>query len=306
MSDNWQFWRDSLAGNAPDAHPDHPQAGFYRMASRSEYGGRKTFTPVAYYYTEDSLNGSAFWCRIGDKDIPGDSTLALETWPRVCNRPVTEEAYRRVAQDGGAWPDEHEAVPMQGHNKPPLDDSFEGLLERVNDLSIEAERRLKGPPIADQAEADRIANLADRLAELWNKAEDQRKAGRKPHEDALKAIQARWLPLLTAAEVYKKLKYVLLTPFFLAQQRLAKQAQEEAAAAGEPIPAPKRQRAGTRGRAMSLKSTKRAEIVDYEVALQAVKDNDDVRAAVQAIANRAARAGVPIPGTKIVEEETVV
>jgi hypothetical protein len=45
-------------------------------------------------------------------------------------------------------------------------------------------------------------------------------------------IQQKWSPLLLAAEVFKQLKYQLLTPWQLAQEKAQKEKAE--AAAGDP------------------------------------------------------------------------
>lgn len=296
----WQYWHDRLHGKPVQMSPSHPQAGFYREPRKEHYGARRTFRPVAYWPDGDGV----LHCRIGDEDVTPQR--ALELWTRVGQHPVTEEAYREVAQRGGLWPDEHELVAM-GDNLPPDDDSWEGLRDAIEPLSREAEGRLKGPPIADQDEADRISNLADRLAELWKKAEEQRKADRKPHDEALKAIQGKWSPLQAAAEVYKNLKFKLITPWLQRQTEAQQQEAEAAAAAGEPAAADaRRPRAGTRGRATTLKHTKRARIDDYAVCLKFFEDSEDVRGTVQMLANRAVRAGAKVPGVTVIEESKAV
>jgi hypothetical protein len=296
----WQYWHDRLNGKPVQMSPSHPQAGFYREPRKEHYGARRTFRPVAYWPNE---NGQLH-CRIGDDDVTPQR--ALELWTRVGQHPVSEQAYREVAQNGGLWPDEHELVAM-GDNQPPDDESFEGLRDAIEPLAREAEERLKGGPIQDQDEANRIANLADRLAELWKKAEEQRKADRKPHDEELKRIQARWSPLQTAAEVYKNLKYRLTTPWLQRQTEAQQQEAEAAAARGEPAAADApRPRAGTRGRAQTLKSTKKARIDDYAVCLKFFEDSEDVRGTVQMLANRAVRAGAKVPGVTVIEDARAV
>jgi hypothetical protein len=299
-NDPWQWWLMRLAGEPMQMNESNPHAGFYRWRQRERYLGKHAFTPVAYWPGENGeLN-----CRVGDSNVTPQR--GRDIWIYVGNNPVTEEAYRAVAERGERWEDEHEAVPM-GHNQPPEDNSFEGLRDAVANLAREAELRIEGPPVADQSEADRLANLADRLAELHNKISDAKAAERQPHDRALKAIQTKWAPLLAAAETYKNIKYKLLTPWFRKQEQEAKQRAEEAAASGaEAETQPRRPRAGTRGRAMSLKSKKSAEIIDFGACLEFFKGHDDIHKAVQALANRAVRAGVTVPGTKVIEEQQVV
>lgn len=297
----WSWWQEKLAGKPVQMNPDNPQAGFYRMPYKQEYGARRTFQPVAYWPGENGeLN-----CRIGDRDIIPAYGRAL--WQSVGNHPVTEEAYRRVAEAGGLWPDEHELVPMGRDNQPPEDTSFEGLRDAIEDLSREAKERIEGPAIADQDEANRIANLADRLAELHKMAEEARKIEKRPYDDAAKQVQLKWAPLLLAAEAYRNLKYKLLTPWLKRKELEAKERAEKQAVGNGTLPlAAERPQAGTRGRAMSLKTTKRAEITDYAAALNFFSDSPDVKATVQSLADRAVRAGIVVPGTKVIEEQNTV
>jgi hypothetical protein len=298
---DWDWWQAKLAGEPAQMNPDTPHAGFYREQFKEKYGARKTFLPVAYWPGEDGQ----LYCRIGDEDVSPERGQAI--WSRVGNHPVTEEAYREVAERGGLWPDEHEAVGMQGDNKPPEPETFEEIRDAIDDLAREAAERTQGMPIVDQAEADRIANLADRLAELHKKAEELKKAERKPHNEALETIQKRWAPLLLRAETYKNLKAKLLTPWLLRKKEQARKEAEAAAAEGAPPPAETpRPRAGTRGRAMSLKTTKRAEITDYAAALAFFADSPDIRQTVQDLANRAVRAGISVPGAKVIEDTQAV
>jgi hypothetical protein len=297
---DWDWWQRKLAGEPVEMNPDTPHAGFYRKPHKEEYGARRTFQPVAYWR---GLDGR-LCCRIGDTDVTPER--GEELWSMVGNHPVTEEAYRLVAEDGGLWPDEHELVPM-GDNLPPEDTSFEGLRDAIEPLARDAEKRIEGPPIADQDEADQIANLADRLAELWKQADEARKTEKRPFDQEAERVQKRWLPLLRLAEAYKNLKYKLLTPWLNKKTEEAKKQAEAAAAAGQSAAAePRRPRVGTRGRAMTLKTLKRAEITDYVACLEFFKDSPDVKATVQDLANRAVRTGISVPGTTVLEEQTAV
>ena len=305
MSDDlgpWQWWHDKLAGKPVQMNPDNPHAGFYRQTHRERYGARKTFKPVAYW---PGANGKMN-CRIGDEDVTPE--IGQSIWQSVGNHPVAEEAYREVAQRNGLWPDEHELVPM-GDNLPPAEeDTYENLKDKIENLGREAKRRLDdGPPITDQDEADQIANLADALSDLWKRADTLRKAERKPHDDSLKTIQKKWSGILTLAETYRNLKYALLTPWLKRIGQVQKEQAEAAVAAGTPAAAePSRPRAGTRGRAMSLKTLKRAEITEYDEVLKFFAQNPEIKQLVQDLANRWVRTGQAVPGTKVIEESQAV
>jgi len=307
---DWDWYLAKRRGEPVQMNPDNPQPGFYRKPKKERYGARRTFLPVAYYWFRgEDENGeplpAVLRCREGDRDV--SELRGLELWKWVGDHDRDETEWRRVAEEGGLWDDEHELVPMQGDNLPPEDHSFEGLRDSIEDLAHEAAERIEGPPIADQAEADRIANLADRLAELHKIADEQKKEEKRPHDEGAKFVQQKWAPLLLRAETYKNLKYILLTPWLKKLEDARKKEAEAAAAAGEPAAAqPRRSRAGTRGRAMTLKSVKRAEIVDYALCLEFFKDSPDVKATVEMLANRAVRAGISVPGTKVIEESQAV
>lgn len=315
---DWDWWFDKLAGKPVEMNPSTPHAGFYRLPRKESYGARRTFKPVAYWPGE---NGQLS-CRIGDEDVTPER--GQEIWERVGNHPVTEEAYRLVAQDNGLWPDEHELVAM-GDNLPPEDldwneiaeigsidptDAFliEKLQERIKKLSQEAGRRIEGPPIQDQDEANRLANLADALTMFHKIADGTRAREKKPHDEAAKTVQKKWAPVLLMAETYKNLKYKLLTPWLRRQEEAQKKQAEAAAAAGDPLAASetRRPRVGTRGRAMSLKSLKHAEITDYDACLNFFRESPDIKTTLQDLANRAVRAGITVPGVKVLEEQQAV
>jgi hypothetical protein len=231
-----------------------------------------------------------------------------DIWINVCNNPVPEEWYREVAEgDQPEWRDGMATVAPMGDNKPPDETDFDYLKGKIEDNARTAKQILEDGPIKEQTEADLISNLADVLSEFWKKADEARKKERAPHDEALKAIQIKWSPLLLAAEAYKTLKYKLLTPWQIAQTQTAEEEAKAAVAAGEPVPdTPRRPRAGTRGRAMTLKSFKSAEITDYDQCLAFFKENSEVRATIQDLANKAVRAGVSVPGAKLVEEQRTV
>lgn len=305
VEDAWAWWSAKLAGDASARMSEGtPHAGFYRWVRKEGYGGKRYATPVAYWPGENGeLN-----CRIGLREDVS-TERGKDIWVNVGNHPVPEVWYREVAEyDREEWPDGLDIFPPEGSNLPPDADPYQELGEKIAALSDIATVRLNGPPIAEQVEADELSNkLIDPLAELWKLAEEARKAERHPHDEALKAIQLKWLPLLSAAEIYKNLKYKLTTPWLILVKAKQKQEAEAAAAAGTPAAADtRRPRAGTRGRATSLKIIKRAEIVDYQECLKFFAENPDVRHTVQVLADRAVRTGITVPGTQVIEDERAV
>lgn len=329
---DWDWWERRLAGEPMQMSESTPHAGFYRMPAKAAYGARKTFTPVAYW--PDGNGGLN--CRFDGKDV--SQQHGRDIWTRVGDHPVSQEAYHNKCEDEeadgtpnpnytGRWPDEHELVPMDkapppeqpvaafttpglGHNAPPDETeplTFAQLEDKIDNLAREADKRLEGPPIADQDEADRIANLSDALAELHKIADASRAAERKPFDEGMKAIARKWAPILLRAELYKNLKFTLLTPWFSKAKKQAEQAAAAQAAEGAPPPkSTPKPRAGTRGRAMTLKTTKSAQIDDYPAALAFFADSEDIKKCVQTLADRAVRAGLTVPGCTVHEEEKAV
>lgn len=282
-----------------------PYAGFYRWVKKDSYGGKKYATPVAYWPGE---NGELH-CRVDDKDVTEQH--GRDIWIHVCDDAVPEEWYRRVAENDE--PEWHDGIPLQptiGDNEPPDNIlKFEMLRDKIEAKSRIAAERLAGAPIADEAEAGRIGIMAEELADLWKEADEQRKAERKPHDEVLKAIQAKWAPVLLACEIYKNVKYKLLTPWLQKLEAEQKAAAAEAAAAGEPPVSAERAsrpRVGTRSRAISLKAQKSAIIVDFAACLEFFKDSADIQVTLQDLANKAVRAGITVPGVEVKEEQKAV
>jgi hypothetical protein len=301
--DYWKWWSHKLMGLSPQASEGTPYAGFYRWVRKSAYGGTKWAIPVAYWPEEDGV----IQCREGPRNNVNEQR-GRDIWINVCNHPVPEQWYREVCErDAPEWPDGMAISPPVGDNRPPDETDFDYLKGQIEGAQLMADVYLKGEPITEQTEADKVSNLAAVLSELWKKADEARKEERKPHDEALKVIQLKWLPLLGMAEAYKNLKYKLLTPWLLAQEKKAKEEAEAAAAAGDQTsPEARRPRVGTRGRAMTLKTFKTAEIVDYDQCLAFFKNGPDVRATVQDLANKAVRAGITVPGAKLIEEQRTV
>ena len=110
-----------------------------------------------------------------------------------------------------------------GHNAPPPFDLF---AEEIADLETEANNFLDGSGVSTEAEADAVSALTNRVRRLFKDADAARAAEKKPHDDAGKAVQARWKPLLDRMERTVTVAKRALTPFLEAKDR----AQREEAA----------------------------------------------------------------------------
>lgn len=299
--DKYSYWRDALAGNFGPVHDGDPQAGFYR--ARNKKAGKDD--PIAIWFNDA---GEPLATRWDVQVVPDD------VWTHACKKPITEEVYRGVIESGH-WPDDIDVV--AGSNNPP-----EGAAEADEIQSaIDAALAELAKPAETQTDCDRLANHRDRLAKLYKAQEQERKDKKQPHLDAGKAVDDAYKPILSKIEdAGGKIKRAITAWLLkeearrkaeaLAQMKSDEEARKAAVAANEPPPEPmpipevERPKAGTAGRATALRTYKSAVITDYAAALNHFGDTPEVKEAVQALANRAARAGVPVPGCEIKEERS--
>jgi hypothetical protein len=293
--DQYDFWRRRLAGEVVPIHDAEPQAGFYR--ARDKAGN---WHAVAIWYGKDGK----VKCRVGGLDIAEQA--ANERWPYVSKNPITHEVYKSVIA-GNPWPFQNEAVLRD--NGAPAEETFETLKDRIDDLARDAFKLIKAGGAKSQDESDRAADLANRLAELQKQADFVRAQEKRPHDEAAKAVQAKWLPVLAVADVYKQIKLLVITPFLRAEKARLEAAAAEAAKAGaasDPISTgrPAAPKAGAGGRrAVALRSRKIVTINDRAQVLAFFAGSERVTALLQELAEKAAAAGVSVPGITVTDEE---
>lgn len=121
-------------------------------------------------------------------------------------------------------------LPHSGHNLDP----FEQSRQEIEDLYEEAGAWLDGE-VKTQAEADGVSKLLEMLRKAAKQADARRKEEKKPHDDAAKAVQSKWKPVLDRAERAQDVSKQALTAFLRAkdeeQRRAAEYARREAEAA---------------------------------------------------------------------------
>lgn len=118
-----------------------------------------------------------------------------------------------------------------GGNAPPAHEAFalhiEDLFRTVSDTT-EA-----GAITTDEQEAH-LAELLDTARQTKRDADAERAAEKRPHDEAAKAVQAKWKPLLDRCDAAVDEIKDILTPYREAKQRAkdeaARKAREEAAA----------------------------------------------------------------------------
>jgi DNA repair and recombination protein RAD52 len=73
--------------------------------------------------------------------------------------------------------------------------------EEIEDLLLEARNYLDGEPIANEDQASAVSSLLNRLRRVANDADDARKDEKRPHDEATKAVQGKWKPILDKADL---------------------------------------------------------------------------------------------------------
>lgn len=106
-----------------------------------------------------------------------------------------------------------ENAPSIGHNGGPKLDEFADITTEIDDLFQTAKDFCDGDPISDQKMHDTIECIYDQLHEAGKTADTMRKVEKKPHDDAGKAVQAKFKPLLDGVRLGKEACQSLLGPW---------------------------------------------------------------------------------------------
>lgn len=118
-----------------------------------------------------------------------------------------------------------------GNSPPPL----EAMSIHIEDLFATASGSLAAGPIATDEQEAALDALLDDIRQAKKDADAQRAVEKKPHDDAARAIQTAWKPLLDRCDKAANAIKDALTPYREARQRakdeLARQLREEAEAA---------------------------------------------------------------------------
>jgi len=167
----------------------------------------------------------------------------------------------RVRLGGNMPPEEETLTPYQRHK------------QRIEDLYEEARGWLDGDPIETAAIAGEVGKLKGMLQEAWNEAEAARVEEKRPHDEAAKAVQGRYNPLIkketglvaVAVDVCNKALAPYLKKLDDEQRALAAKLKEEADAAA----AAAREKAQLAAATASLDDREEAEAaIDAAKALQ--------------------------------------
>lgn len=118
-----------------------------------------------------------------------------------------------------------------GHNAPP---PFEAWSLHIEDLFKLVSDTTAGGTVQNDEQEAALDALLDDFRKARKAADTERAAEKKPHDDAAKAVQVRWKPLLDKCDMAAEEIKRLLTPYCTAKQRAkdeaARKAREEAEA----------------------------------------------------------------------------
>jgi hypothetical protein len=98
-----------------------------------------------------------------------------------------------------------------GHNQPPS--PFEMSREEIEGLFLEAKNWLDGEGVNSAADADGVSRLLDMLRKAEKRADEARKEEKRPHDEAAKAVQERYKPLLERVKLASETCKKALTPW---------------------------------------------------------------------------------------------
>lgn len=214
-------------------------------------------------------------------------------------------------------------------NQPP---AYEAFSLHIEELFALVSDTTAGAAVENDEQDAALDALLDDLREAKKDADAERAAEKRPHDEAGKAVQAKWKPLLDRCDMGVAEIKNLLTPYRNAKQRAKDEADQRAreeAASKEQVArealqqsddlearfaAEEQLKQATKLKAVAnkidraptgLRTSYRAEITDYAALLRHYKDRrpDDLKAWLADQANRDVRAGERvIPGVNVIEE----
>lgn len=166
--------------------------------------------------------------------------------------------------------------------------TFDALTLNLDDLLTESRNWADGTPAETQEQVDAIASLIDQLNDGGKALEKERVAEKKPHDEAVKAIQDRYnvyLAPTTNKTVKGKVPLAVEAlraaqrPFLLAQERKLEEARQKAREEAE-RKAREAAEASRQADASDLEAREAAEakITEAEAAAKAAKEADKAKA----------------------------
>lgn len=321
MSSEWAYWQRALeVGNGRRLTKDEaralnittePQTGFYRKRNKTG-----SDIPVAIWTGEQGIVALA-----------GDNTVdPHDIWTWCCDWPISEDAYRAVAEKGETWPGSDPVVQEQvaeaGHNSGEIDEA-EAFADQVDAAEKGKDAYAK---ITDDEQLAAAQSLRSRLLELKSEGEKKHKREKEPHLEAGRAVDKKWLPnvkraqaaadairaAMGAYETEKLRKQREAETARLAAEIAARKEAEKANApapvetAPEPVAAAPTPIRGSYGRAASVSVINVVTgINDQDALYRFLRDHPDLKNCMFDLAKRAVAKGHTVPGVTVEEQAKV-
>jgi hypothetical protein len=120
---------------------------------------------------------------------------------------------------------------MIGHNNPPVDplDAHDASIRDIAELASGL------TAIETQEQADAVDDILAQCKDAIKAADEARKAEQAPHNEAIKASQARWKPVIAIADSAKDVVQAILTPWKVKLADEAKACEDAARKAAEAL-----------------------------------------------------------------------
>lgn len=270
-----------------------------------ETSSLKADLPVRYFWHPES---ASLFTLTDPKDIAD----TLEKEPLVSE--IDEDRYHELKEDEAALAQQNERAQIGGNNPP---DAFAELKDSIAEWRRTAARLEKAGAVTTQDQADKLADVKSKLGELWKAGEDMRKAEKKPHDDAGKAVQEKFRSVLESAVMGQEAMSRMLGPFFREQERIERErvkaleeANREKVEAGEVVrqERPRSVGAGNRRKVSQVRS-KQAVLEDVvkaaEYFAKQPRLNKEFEEIILKLGKRVMDAGGDVPGMKLVDAISV-
>ena len=190
MAEAYGVWRALLAGKPVEVSDGVPHAGYYKR----RIGKGQGYVPVAIW--PDDETGELIGL-VGTKSDSVELTPqgVRDVWTWVVQNRVLYEDYQ-VAYTTGKWPGEVED-PTEGRELT--------IAEKVAETVQAAAKWLLSIDltISTEQQAHQAGEWKDKLTKLEKAAEARRRELKQPHEDAAKAVDAQWFPIVRSASSTK-------------------------------------------------------------------------------------------------------
>lgn len=159
-----------------------------------------------------------------------------------------------------------ERLTKPGDNNPPEATPIEAARELISLLDVEAANWFDGTPIENQQQADDVARLLDSARKARTKFDNDRKAEKKPHDEAAKAVDAAWKPVIAEADRIVEVAKAAQTPWLIKLDEEKRAAEAEARLVAEEKAAEARKLAEQNDGSLAAAKSRDAAIEDAKKA----------------------------------------